>query len=170
MIVQSRRALEGQTFRTCWHEAGHAVAGWLLGRTIERIEILTHRKRQPGCVAGRVHYGEGEVTNRHEAEDEICISFAGEAALRTAWALEVFDEINLGLPEGPARAMTVDEMAVVPNGSSPASALAQYGYGPCYVESLFPGQGRSIPGAVGTPAAPLSARRAPGTTAPRSRT
>jgi hypothetical protein len=52
-------AHSGRRESTCYHEAGHAVAGWALGFPIKSVMIMTGEQMRAGGPEGLVDYGVG---------------------------------------------------------------------------------------------------------------
>jgi hypothetical protein len=52
-------AHSGRRESTCYHEAGHAVAGWALGFPIKSVIVMTGEQMRAGGPEGLVDYGVG---------------------------------------------------------------------------------------------------------------
>ena len=124
--AQPRRTHAQARYETAWHEAGHAVAAYLAEIPLKRIELMDESGNLvDGDKAGCVFLGGPESANVHEAEDTIVVDFAGEACVRIAWVLGNLAEDLFG--RVATTELTVDDIMISRNGSTPAAAAAYYG-------------------------------------------
>jgi hypothetical protein len=121
-------------YGAAWHEAGHAVAAYLLGLRIERIWIASPAELEaiePAGASGHVELEQRPIVDLGDALNHMLVYLAGEAAVRGAWALGLLDEIEFGFtepaPEPETLAEQVDEL-LARRGGSPTAATASYGY------------------------------------------
>jgi hypothetical protein len=112
--------LEGAT-----HEAGHAVAMFLLGQEIDHLELMRPFELRSDGLAGCVQSMPHEVTTIGDAIDELVVYLAGEAAFRVAWANGVLGNAEIGGIEAEA---PVALLLAMPNGSSMADRAAHQGW------------------------------------------
>lgn len=134
-----QRSLEIEIFRTSFHEAGHAVANYLLDRSIEEVMVKSREEMEAMLArglgsddfAGHVLSTEEPIECLSDAIDEILFCLAGEATVRAAWALQVIDDVSLGIEE-PAPELERDEALEVilkmPPGVTPVAAAVFNGY------------------------------------------
>jgi hypothetical protein len=123
----SRRTPTALHHEASWHEAGHAVAAYLVGTPIDKIVVRTEQGALlEGRFAGSVYLAREEPKDVHEAEDRILVLLAGTACVRVAWSIGTLSDEFLGRVE-PSKELTVDDLLVSRNGSTPAGAAAYVG-------------------------------------------
>lgn len=123
---------EQRRFGTCWHEAGHAVAGFLNGIPIERIEIMhADGTLVEPDTAGVVRF-EGTHLGPKIADiiALIEVHLAGTCAVMVAWAAGMFPDAALfdASEEEDAHELTVDHILATHSASTLAEAAAYDGW------------------------------------------
>jgi hypothetical protein len=135
MIELPRSVWDSHFAHTCWHEAGHAVAGFLLNVPILEIvvlgpdELAEHHAKGSEEHWGFVLFGDYPEDTLGRAIDSMIISLAGEASVRVSWALGVLEAIRTEAPPDPVTLEEITEAVnTVPEGATPASSAAYFGY------------------------------------------
>jgi hypothetical protein len=118
-----------------FHEAGHAVAGYLLGEGIEGIDIIRSGDELEAIVeaegaGGCVRFAARVVESLADAQTAILGLLAGEAAVRISWAMQVLTDEQVDPHRRAVRGdeLPVEDLLAVPNGATPTQSAAYFGW------------------------------------------
>lgn len=114
------------TAQICFHESSHAVAGFLLGWQVDKIEL--YLDSAPGEPAGLTFLQGPPIASRCDAEAAIAVDLAGVAGEQAAWALKAYDDAYLEDTELPEVEFDPAKELLIPNGSTPSTAAVFDGY------------------------------------------
>lgn len=116
-----------------FHEAGHAVTGFLSGRRIERVGVWSEEQLSDSQAVtdtdhiGRVVFQDFDPTSLSEAVDDIVMYYAGDAAARMAWASGIVTDEQIGVTTViTTEDLSVDEL-LASNGRTPVESAVAYG-------------------------------------------
>ena len=129
---QKRRAMrtpQQARFGSAHHEASHCVMAFLLGHQIDSVRLFNLEPiPEEGEIAGRVFLSERPINNRWDALEEIETLLAGEAGVRTSWALKALSNEQIGGEEIPGDELTLEEVIVSSNGATPTQKASHLGW------------------------------------------